>query len=81
MDARPSSFARLRAMADFPVPHWPWRKITLCPSLMASMISLTISSWVLPLENFSGGKSSPLFLWRDQDIEKAALFVYIRVMR
>ena len=46
--------ARLRAIADLPEPQTPLIKISLCPLLIASRISFTMSPWVLPLENVRG---------------------------
>lgn len=67
--------ARFSAIADLPVPHTPFMKISLLPASIASSISFTTSACVFPFENFRGSRDSPLsskiesefgvFLYRD----------------
>lgn len=52
--------ARFRAIADFPVPHVPFMKISLLPLFISSRTSWTTSFWVFWFENFKGGRDSPL---------------------
>ena len=60
MDVFLKCLARFSAIADFPLPHTPFMNISLLPDSIASRISFTTSAWVLPFENFRGGRDSPL---------------------